>query len=242
MSPDILLVVAFTAVVQSVFGAGVLLFGTPLLLLLGHDFVEVLVVLLPISITINALQVARHHALVDRDFYRWILLLTLPPIAVFLFLATHTQLNIGIIIGAFLLLIALKEFSPRVAAWIEALMKHEKPYFMTMGVIHGISNLGGSMLTALVHHKQFDKDTARVTIAASYGTFALVQLLTLGLFSSTLIDIPFAENLMYLTVGALIFLLTDEMLYQGINRDRYQRIFAGFLTISGVLLIGKALA
>jgi len=47
---------------------------------------------------------------------------------------------------------------------------------------------------------------------------------------------------MYLTVGALIFLLTDEMLYQGINRDRYQRIFAGFLTISGVLLIGKALA
>jgi len=53
LSPDILLVVIVTPVVQSLFGVGVLLFGTPLLLLPGHDFADVLAVLLPISISIN---------------------------------------------------------------------------------------------------------------------------------------------------------------------------------------------
>lgn len=36
MPADILLTVVATSVVQSVFGVGVLLFGTPLLLLLGY--------------------------------------------------------------------------------------------------------------------------------------------------------------------------------------------------------------
>jgi hypothetical protein len=44
MPADIMLTVIATSIVQSVFGAGVLLFGTPILLLLGHPFVDALVV------------------------------------------------------------------------------------------------------------------------------------------------------------------------------------------------------
>ena len=38
MPPEIMLTVAVTSVIQSLFGAGVLLFGTPLLLLFGYEF------------------------------------------------------------------------------------------------------------------------------------------------------------------------------------------------------------
>jgi uncharacterized membrane protein YfcA len=241
MSVEIMLTVAVTSIIQSVFGAGVLLFGTPLLLLFGYEFVDVLIVLLPISVAINLLQILKHHAHIDFAFYRNILMLTLPLIAVFLFLVTHVRINISLLIGLFLLFIAFKEFSATVARLIDQMMAFEKIYFLLMGIVHGVSNLGGSLLTALVHHKNYEKDVARVTVAASYGTFAVVQLLTLGLFSRQQIDVSVTDTGIYMVVGALVFMLSDEMLYSQIDREKYQRIFAVFLALSGAVLVFKAL-
>ncbi|MGR8934877.1 MAG: hypothetical protein ACU837_10885 [Gammaproteobacteria bacterium] len=239
MPLDIMLTVAVTAIVQSLFGAGVLLFGTPLLLLFGYEFVNVLVVLLPISLAINLLQIVKHYIHIDFTFYRKVLLLTLPPIAVFLFMITHIRINIGIVVGPFLLLIAMKEFSAAATRMIDRMMRHETLYFIAMGIVHGVSNLGGSLLTAIVHHKNYEKDVARVTVAAAYGTFAAVQLLTLWVFSRQQIDVPLHDDIIYLTIGALIFIVTDESYYAQIERDKYRRIFAGFLALSGLVLLLK---
>ena len=65
MAPTILIPVVITAAIQSVFGVGVLLFGTPILLLLGYDFITTLTVLLPVSVSINLIQIAMHRAQVD---------------------------------------------------------------------------------------------------------------------------------------------------------------------------------
>lgn len=242
MSAVIMLTVVATSIIQSVFGAGVLLFGTPLLLLFGYEFVDVLIVLLPISLAINLLQILKHHTHIDFAFYRNILMLTLPLIAVFLFLVTHMRINISLLIGLFLLVIAFKEFSTTVARFINRMMAFEKTYFLLMGIVHGVSNLGGSLLTALVHHKNYEKDAARVTVAASYGTFAVVQLLTLGFFSRQQIDVSVTDTGIYMVVGALVFMLSDEMLYSQINREKYQRIFAVFLALSGAVLVLKSLS
>ena len=56
MSFDILITVSITSIIQSIFGTGVLLFGTPLLLIFGYDFKYVLILLLPISLLINIFQ------------------------------------------------------------------------------------------------------------------------------------------------------------------------------------------
>src|SRR5450759_2257157 len=122
MTANIMLIVAVTSVIQSLFGAGILLFGTPLLLLFGYEFVDVLILLLPISLAINLLQIVQHHAHIDFAFYRKVLLLTLLPIAVFLFLVTHLRINIG----PFLLLIALKEFSTTIARILDRMMQYEQ--------------------------------------------------------------------------------------------------------------------
>ena len=59
----VLLVVAVCSVIQSVFGMGLLVFGTPSLLLLGLGFTESLGYLLPASIALSAIQVRRSRRL-----------------------------------------------------------------------------------------------------------------------------------------------------------------------------------
>lgn len=147
--------------------------------MLGYDFVTTLTTLLPISLAINLMQVGKHYEHIDRAFYRNILLFTIPPVMLCLLLVTKLKINNGIAVGLFLIVVALKNILPRIKDLIESLVRYEKSYFATMRIVHGLTNLGGSLLTALIHSKHYEKDVARVTTAASYGTFALFQILTL---------------------------------------------------------------
>jgi uncharacterized protein len=240
MSLEIMLIVVVTAAIQSLFGAGVLLMGTPIMLLLGYDFVDILIVLLPISLALNVMKITKYHAHIDLLLLRRVMLLSLPPIAVFLFIVTHVRINIGLIIGPFLLFIAFKSISATVEKILDRLMRYEKLYLLTVGMVHGTSNLGGSLLTALIHHKHYPKDVARVTIAACYCSFAVVQLLTLFFFSRNQIDMPIIGNMIYVLVATVIFELIDVTFFSRIQQDRYRHIFAGFLAFSGLVLIGKS--
>jgi hypothetical protein len=93
MSFDILLPVMVTSTIQPLFGVGVLLFGTPLLLLLGYDFINALIVLLPITVSINLLQIIEHPAHIDTDFYKKIVIYTIPFVILFLFIVTRYTFN-----------------------------------------------------------------------------------------------------------------------------------------------------
>jgi len=239
MPLDILGVIILTATIQSLFGVGVLLFGTPLLLVLGYDFVTTLTILLPISLAINLVQVGKHYEQIDRSFYRNILTLTIPLVILCLLLVTTLKIHIGVFVGLFLILVALKNVVPRANEIIESLVRYEKSYFATMGIVHGLTNLGGSLLTAIVHSKHYEKDVARVTTAASYGTFALFQILTL-LASLKPEQLPPTRHLALVFVGVGMFFLTEQLIYAKLDAARYRAVFAGFLFLSGLLLIGKA--
>ncbi len=240
MPVDILLTVIVTAVIQSLFGVGVLLFGTPMLLLLGYDFVNALSVLLPISLAINAFQILKHYRYIDADFFKNVLLYTIPLVVWFLFIATSNKLNIGLLVGAFLVFVALKSFVPAVERLLQALVKYEKAYLALMGLVHGLTNLGGALLTAIVHGKQYDKNTTRVTIAVCYATFALFQLTTLLVLGSEF-ELTYSQQATFLQIGVIVFLLTEELVYSGIDNNKYSTFFAAFLLASGILLITKSL-
>ena len=52
-----LFIIIFLIFFQSIFGIGLLLFGTPTFLLLDYNFLYILNLLLPISITISLIQI-----------------------------------------------------------------------------------------------------------------------------------------------------------------------------------------
>ena len=51
------LFISLFSLIQSIFGVGLLLLGTPTFLLLGYNYFEVLNILLPYSILISVLQI-----------------------------------------------------------------------------------------------------------------------------------------------------------------------------------------
>ena len=217
-----------------------MLFGTPLLLLRGYDFVQAVMVLLPISVSINLIQIAKDYQSADWGFYKKILVYTIPFVVIFLLVVTRLNINIGVIIGLFLLFVAAKDYSLKVNNVIKFLVRYEKVYLSIMGIIHGLTNLGGSLLTAIVHSKDYEKRITRATVALSYATFATFQILTL-LVSGYRIDITFSGIGIYLIAGITVFILTEKLVYMDIKNENYSKYFAVFLFLSGVSLCVKSI-
>ncbi len=240
MPIDILLTIIVTATIQSIFGVGMLLFGTPILLLLGYSFIDTLGVVLPISIAISALQAVKHVDYIDKVLFGNVLRYCVPVIVLFLALITSVKINVGFIMGIFLVLVALKSFLPQVEQTLKSIVKYEKLYLVITGFVHGVSNLGGSLLTVMIYSKQYPKDTTRVTAAACYAVFALCQLLTL-LIMQTEFSIAYETKVFLVQMGIVTFLVIEEMLYGNIDNEKYNRIFAVFLFAAGFALIGKSM-
>lgn len=237
---DILLTITLTAAIQSIFGVGMLLFGTPILLLLGYSFIDALSVVLPISIAISLLQVVKHVEYIDKVFFKNVLRYCIPVIVLFLALIASVKINVGFIMGVFLLLVALKSFLPQMEQWLQAIVKYEKLYLLVTGFIHGVSNLGGSLLTVIIYSKNYPKDTTRVTAAACYAIFAIFQLVTLLIMQSEF-TIPYDMRAFFVQIGVVTFLIIEKMLYGNINNEKYSRIFAVFLFVAGAALIAKSM-
>ena len=69
MNIDIFFTILFTSLIQSIFGTGILLFGTPVLLMLGNNFQTTLTILLPASILVNCFQLRNNFRNIDQHFY-----------------------------------------------------------------------------------------------------------------------------------------------------------------------------
>src|SRR5919198_4288296 len=142
-------VIPILALVQSIFGVWLLLFGTPVLLLLGHSFAEALVYLLPCSIVVSVLQVATTGGVRLDPLRRRFLAITAPAVG----LATAAALAVGsprqlkLIVGIVLLGTALARVGRARRVLARVVHRHRDPLLLALGVVHGWSNLGGGLLT-----------------------------------------------------------------------------------------------
>ena len=181
-----------------------------------------------------------HWRWIDRSFYSKILLYTIPLVCVCLFVVTRVTINMAILIGLFVMFVALKNVFARVGRLVEAAIRYERTFFVSMGVVHGLTNLGGSLLTAAVHAKNYPKDATRATTAVSYGTFAAFQIVTLS-FSLEGINWPLWGHALYVVVGVSVFFLSEKLVYSNIDQARYTWLFAILLFVSGVVLVVKGI-
>ena len=234
----ILITILITAIVQSIFGTGVLLFGTPLLLILGYNFQYALIILLPTSILISFFQLKNNLNKIDFQFYKRLLLFSIPLIILFLYLTNLNSIKINLFVGIFLIVVAIKENILSINRMIKFLIKYESLYLMIMGMIHGITNLGGALLSAIVFSKNLSKDSKRTTIAICYLTFALFQIITLvvAFNNNSFLNI---FNFVYWILGPVIFFTVEKYLYFRIDGRKYIKYSNFFLFVLGLMLIIK---
>ncbi len=238
MDSEIFITIIVTSILQSIFGTGVLLFGTPILLMLGNDFQTTLIILLPVSILINLFQIRNKLDAIDGDFYKNLLLFCLPMVFLTLYFSFSIQLNTKIIIGIFLIIISLQSSLKTIAKTINWILNYEKLYLTSMGVLHGFTNLGGSLLSGIILSKDLAKDNKRATIAVSYCTMACIQVATI---SSLLGFSKFfnPENFIYWVSAPLIFLTVEKYIYHSVNEKLFKKISNFFLFLAGVAVLMK---
>ncbi len=90
---------------------------------------------------------------------------------------------------------------------------------MSMGLIHGLSNMGGGLLTVLVSSSNHEKDSIRANVAYGYLIFAAAQLTVLALlnpslFSLSSVILSVVSLLTYGTVGKVLYLKSPKAVYQ----------------------------
>jgi uncharacterized protein len=226
------------AVVQSVFGVGLLVFGTPTLLLLGYSFEEVLAYLLPCSIAISVLQV-RDGGLSLEPVRRKFLLYTAPAVLagtlVVLVVLTH-KLDIRSVVGAMLILTATIRLLGPLRERMGHLIRKRLPGFLVLlGLVHGLSNLGGGLLTVIVSSLYHDKDTTRKHIAFGYGVMGAIQLATL--LATTRVSWDWRLQLLLPLVAAATYVVIGRRVFEATRQGVYQVSLTALIAAFGLLLV-----
>lgn len=230
--------VLFFSLIQSLFGMGLLIFGTPTLLLLGLEFTEILATLLPASITISCLQFVEDRAIEPR-FARQFALWCLPSLGVGLaaLLRYAPDVALELPLGCMMLVFAALRLLPRLSIRARDLVRRHSPAFMVlMGTVHGLSNLGGGVLSVVAGAHFSDKDEVRRTIAFCYLCFATIQISVLVAFRPEIFDwthlLTMAlAGIVYMTLGRRTFALMPQVVYE--------RMFLVFMMAYALVLFGR---
>lgn len=235
----ILLIIALLSIVQSFFGMGILIFGTPTLLLVGYSFPETLSYLLPASWAIAFLQVLTAGPLrvsISRSLY----FLCLPAIGVGIFFSTSPQIIsvVNIIIGTTLIISAMINFSKNTKNIISSLLKKNLVvYHFVMGIVHGLTNLGGALLVILAKEMQSDKNKIRYTVAYYYLAFNSVQILFLAFIMGHL-NILISHSFTAAVSLSTYFFIGNKV-FDSVSNKFFNSALSLFIGIYGVIILLK---
>lgn len=225
--------------IQSIIGVGILVIGTPILLLLQFNIIEILSILLPISIITSFLNFLymkykkrRIKFNIDKNLKKKFIFICVPSIFIGLVIlkSFETLINFKylvsfVIISSILLTNFLKK---------KIITSKLKTIFLILvGLVHGVTNSGGTLLSILLSYSS-EKNYSRYNITFFYFFLALFQyVIFLVIFNNHLV---FEYNIIILILILLGFIV-GNILFKLFN-DNFFKILIKFLAIlASVFLI-----
>ena len=170
------------------------------------------------------MQVIKGYKQIDFDIYKHILFISVPFIILTLYLLSKFTIHITVYIGLLLMIIALKEYVSIIQNFINKLLSYNNFFYVIMGLVHGMTNLGGALLTAKIFNTNLDKYQKRSTIAISYMTFALFQIVTILLLTYEYNIF----NLLFILIVLSVYILVNKIFFYKITNNKYDKLFAIF--------------
>ena len=234
MSTIEIIIIIVLSVFQSIFGIGLLVIGTPIFLQLGYDFFSVLNILLPFSIVISFLQFITDKSN-NFDFKKNFFYISVPFLIISLLILKYfyneidiiTTVAIVMIVFSLINILILKHyFKFRIN---KSLMKL---CLAVLGILHGFTNLGGSLLTLISSNISKDKIEIRSNISFGYLIFGIIQLSFVMLYANS-----FAlNNTVYLLIPVIAFLFSQK-LYQAASSMTFSLLLNAFILIYGIYIV-----
>ena len=219
-----IITIALFAVLQSVFGIGILFLGTPTLLILGYPFADTLSIVLPASIAVSLLQVLRGSLPPSkwiREFTLWCIL----PVGVVLVIGLSTGLDIELELFVAIMLLAyvVIRLIPDSARFLQNnVREYPRVWLSVIGVVHGFSNLGGGLLAIFAANTFQDKILIRDRIAFCYLCFAAIQMCVLAILTP---DVMHLGQFAYAVLAGVIFMVVERLLFDSITSPVFDRVF-----------------
>tara|TARA_B100000795_G_C22780790_1_gene432164 strand:- start:484 stop:1206 length:723 start_codon:yes stop_codon:yes gene_type:complete len=231
-------IIIFLIFFQSIFGIGLLLFGTPTFLLLGYNFLEVLNLLLPMSVTISIIQFfssKKKNKQFRSDFN--IYCLPFLTISLYIVIKNINQIDLEFYIALIIIFFSIVSLNKKKILYLKNFNSNKQKIFLSiLGIIHGLTNLGGSLLTVLSStiNKQ-DKHKTRYCISYGYLVMGIFQILGLYIFSDNRIEIV---NLLYLILVFLIYFPTQKI-FSNFKSEKFSKFLNMFALFYGVIILIK---
>lgn len=224
------LFISLFSLIQSIFGVGLLLLGTPAFLLLGYNYFEVLNILLPYSILISVLQI-----IFNKDkmlgFGLQILKYSIPTLILGLIIVNYLLENINFLFFISFVLITFSIINLMNLRKERFKIKNLNIALIMLGLVHGLSNLGGTLLSIIASNVNKDKFLIRNNIATGYFLFASFQILVVNVF---FVRMNF-EYLQFLWIPILIY-FTSQFIFKKIKNILFYKILNLFTLIYGVYI------
>ncbi len=166
--------------IQSIIGVGILVIGTPLLLLLKFNMIEILSILLPISILTSLLNFIfiklkekKIKLSIDKNLKKKFILICAPSIFFGLLILKSFEkiINFNYLVSFVIFVsIFLANFVKK-----KIVTNNLKTIFLILvGFVHGVTNSGGSLLSLLISSNN-EKNYSRYNITFFYFFLALFQ-------------------------------------------------------------------
>ena len=229
-------VIIFLIIIQFFFGVGLLLFGTPSFLILGYDFANTINILMPVSITISFLQFFKSK-IKDQKFINEYNLFCLPFLVFFLVIALKFKyiLNFKLLVGLLLVFSSILILNKkRFSSFKETFFKLKKLVLISIGCVHGLTNMGGSFLaiySTLV--SQNKKEITRYYICYGYLIMGILQYITVLFLSFNLLEFT---KLFYILL-ALIIYFPSQILFKNVKDKKFSKYISIIALMYGLIIL-----
>ena len=230
------LILLVLIIIQSIFGIGLLLLGTPTFLLLGYDFSTTLNFLLPSSIVISYLQFTSLKIPSKKIIFEYNIY-CLPFLVLFLVLALNFKeiLNFKFYVAIILITSSLLALNKNTFSLLRKnILKYKKLILIFIGSVHGLTNMGGGFLTifsSLINNS--DKRLTRYFISYGYLIMGLLQYFILILLEYK--DLNFSK--IYSIFLVLIVYFPSQRIFKKVNDLLFSKIISVIALFYGIIII-----
>jgi len=237
-----LVFVIILVTIQSVAGVGVLVLGTPTLLLLDISLIEAMNYLLPISIItsfVNLVIMKFKNNSFNYDKSRFILffIICIPFVFVGLIILKflHEFIKFDYLVSMIIILTLI--FKKNISLISKNLsLKLNKIILMIIGIIHGLTNSGGTLLSILLINLNQSKKESRSEITLFYFFLALIQfILFYFIFGLTQNIYKHHLIILYIAIGVIL----GNISLKFISEILFRKLVLFLALISSISLILK---
>jgi hypothetical protein len=231
----VLFSVLLLIMIQTILGAGILIFGVPILTIYGFEYLDIIGLLLPSSMTVSTLQLFNYQSVKTDEFKRLPIAILGIIIGLIILMKLDVTSVVPPIIGSLMLLAAVFRTSALAKRKIEHFFSQNRSLFHFFNaILHGFTNLGGVLLTVYSSSAHKAKVQSVSCTALFYLVYAVSQMTILMIVGQTEI---FKAGLVYVPATALIYITLGRRSFVSISQERFDTITTLFFLSAGFVIL-----